>query len=182
MTRNNIEGVRTARYRYRNGEDRFMDRKSLLWAIALAAITPLVYAPTDAWARTTYRWVDDNGNPVLSDRPPEAGTPYTEVEVDSGFRRYPKPATDSPVTESAETAGSADTSISQSAPDVSDSTLSIVEPRPELCAQAKDNIFKLETFPRMRVQEDDGDVRFMSDEERAAQLQSAYAVRDAHCS
>ena len=158
-----------------------MDRKSLLWAIALAVLVPLAYSPPDALAGATYRWVDDNGNPVLSDRPPEAGTPYTEVGVDSGFRRYPKPATDSPATESAETAGSADTSISQSAPKVSDSTLSIVEPRPELCSQAMDNIFKLETFPRMRVQGDDGEVRFMSDEERAAQLATAYEVRDAHC-
>ena len=159
-----------------------MDRKSLIRAIALAALIPLAYSPTNALAGTTYRWVDDNGNPVLSDRPPEAGTPYTEVGVDSGFRRYPKPATDSPAEESPESAGSASTSVSQSAPRASDSTLSIVEPRPELCTQAMDNIFKLETFPRMRVQGEDGEVRFMSDEERAAQLQRAYTVRDANCS
>ena len=181
MTRNNIEGVRTARYRYSNGEDRFMDRKSLLWAIALAAITPLVYAPTDAWAGTTYRWVDDNGNPVLSDRPPETGTAYTEVGVESGFRRYPKPAPENPP-QKITAADSAPSSVtSQSAPSGSSEVVSIIEPKPELCAQAKDNIFKLETFPRMRVQDDDGEVRFMSDDERAAQLKTANTVRDANC-
>lgn len=34
-------------------------------------------------ADTTYRWADDNGNPVLSDRPPAAGTPFTEIGVNA---------------------------------------------------------------------------------------------------
>ena len=56
----------------------------------IAACVALALSQT-ASANTTYRWVDQNGNPVLSDRPPEAGVPYTEVGVDSGFKRYPKP-------------------------------------------------------------------------------------------
>jgi hypothetical protein len=59
--------------------------------------------------------------------------------------------------------------------------IEVVDAQPALCEQAKDNIFKLETLPRIRVQGDDGEVRFMSDEERAQQLQTAQSVRDAHC-
>ena len=56
----------------------------------IAACVALALSQTVS-ANTTYRWVDQNGNPVLSDRPPEAGVPYTEVGVESGFKRYPKP-------------------------------------------------------------------------------------------
>ena len=44
-------------------------------------------------AETTYRWTDDNGNPVLSDRPPAAGTPFTEIGVKTGLRRFPERST-----------------------------------------------------------------------------------------
>ena len=135
-----------------------------------------------AAAGPTYRWVDNNGNPVLSDRPPKAGIPYTEVGVDTGFRRYPKPV----ATETAEPggqapAGSASVSTLASSTGAGANPTTVVEAHPALCEQAKDNIFKLETFPRMRVQDDNGEVRFMSDEERATQLATAYKVRDANC-
>ena len=66
--------------------------------------------------------------------------------------------------------------------DVSESVrVEAVEPQPALCDQARDNIFKLETFARMRVQDDSGEVRFMTDDERASQLSTAYQVRDANC-
>jgi hypothetical protein len=56
-----------------------------------------------------------------------------------------------------------------------------IEKHPELCDQAKDNVFKLETFPRIRVTDDDGTVRFMTDEEREKQLATAREVAAANC-
>ena len=159
-----------------------MDRKPTFLRIAASSVLVLFLQGQPADASPTYRWVDDNGNPVLSDRPPETATPYTEVGVDTGFRRYPKPV----ATETAEPGGQASASstsasLTANATDGQSNRVEVVEAQPALCEQAKDNIFKLETFPRMRVQDDDGEVRFMSDEERATQLATAYKVRDANC-
>ena len=52
---------------------------------------------------------------------------------------------------------------------------------PDLCEQARENIFKFETFARMRMRDETGEVRFISDEERATELAHAYRVRDTHC-
>ena len=159
-----------------------MDRKPTFFNIVTSSILLLLLQRQPVDASTTYRWVDDNGNPVLSDRPPETGTPYTEVGVDTGFRRYPKPI----ATETAESGGQAPTGSASASPLTSPNgaeanPTTVVEAHPALCEPAKDNIFKLETFPRMRVRDDDGEVRFMSDEERATQLATAYKVRDANC-
>lgn len=159
-----------------------MDRKPTFFHIAASSILLLFMQGQPADASSTYRWVDDNGNPVLSDRPPETGIPYTEVGIDTGFRRYPKPVAN----ETGDPAGqaptsSASSSLLASSTDGQSNGMEVVEPQPALCEQAKDNIFKLETFPRMRVRDDDGEVRFMSDEERATQLATAYKVRDANC-
>ena len=159
-----------------------MDRKPTFLRIAAFSMMSLFLQGQPADAGPTYRWVDNNGNPVLSDRPPETGTPYTEVGVDTGLRRYPKPV----ATGTAEPGGqapvdSAPASLAANATVGQSNRAEVVEAQPALCEQAKNNIFKLETFPRMRVQDDDGEVRFMSDEERATQLATAYKVRDANC-
>ena len=159
-----------------------MDRKPTFFYIAASSMMLMFLQGQPADASPTYRWVDDNGNPVLSDRPPEAGIPYTEVGVETGFRRYPKAVS----VETADPGVQAPASGTPSSPvassnDVQANRIEVVDAQPALCEQAKDNIFKLETFPRMRVRDDDGEVRFMSDQERATQLATAYTVRDANC-
>ena len=78
-------------------------------------------------------------------------------------------------------AGASSTDSSSASAASSPTRSGVVSPQPDLCDQAQDNIFKLETFPRMRVQDENGEVRFMTDEERSAQLATAYRVRDANC-
>ena len=159
-----------------------MDRKPTFLHIAASSMLVLCLQGQPAAASPTYRWVDNNGNPVLSDRPPETGIPYTEVGVATGFRRYPKPvATETTEPGGQAPTGSASSSLAASSTGGQANPTEVVEAQPDLCEQAKDNIFKLETFPRMRVRDDDGEVRFMSDEERATQLATAYEVRDANC-
>ena len=149
--------------------------------LSIAACVALTLSQS-ASANTTYRWVDQNGNPVLSDRPPEAGIPYTEVGVDSGFKRYPKPTgMNQPDVNESDGTGASSTDSSSASAASSPTRIEVVSPEPDLCDQAQDNIFKLETFPRMRVQDENGEVRFMTDEERSAQLATAYRVRDANC-
>ena len=149
-------------------------------SLSLSLFLSLFLAATSI-ADTTYRWTDDNGNPVLSDRPPAAGTPYTEVGVNTGLRRYSKPTS----IDEEKTSDAAPTSVPVNAMrDASEGNANsqqMVQAEPALCGQARDNIFKLETFAQMRVQDEDGTVRFMTDEERSEQLATAYRVRDANC-
>lgn len=158
-----------------------MDRKPAFICSTIASAICVLSLAMPASASTTYRWVDQNGNPVLSDRPPEAGVPYTEVGVDTGIRRYPKPVAPETVASDDLATASSSTPTSQTSEKETANTTVVVEAYPELCERARDNIFKLETFPRMRVRDDSGEVRFMSDEERAEQLATAYEVRDANC-
>jgi hypothetical protein len=136
---------------------------------ALAGISP-------AMARDKmFRWIDANGTPVLSDRPPPAGTAYTLVDPlnqnSQSLRRRP------------------DTSGEQPAPSSVQSAISptfagarvVIEKKPELCERARDNIFKLETFPRIRATDADGTVRFLTERERAERLNTARAVEQANC-
>lgn len=158
-----------------------MDRKPAFIRSIVAPAIGFLLVAMPVSAGTTYRWVDQNGNPVLSDRPPEAGIPYTEVGVDTGIRRYPKPVAPETVAPDDMATASSSTPTSQNSEKETSHTTLVVEAYPELCERARDNIFKLETFPRMRVRGDSGEVRFMSDEERAEQLATAYEVRDANC-
>ena len=133
-------------------------------------------------ASATYRWLDENGNPVLSDRPPPAGTPYTELDSSSGFGRPPQSAlqdqdeVSSPVPDNGRP-------VPQSAsayPTANDGDHA-PERKPAVCEQAKTNILKLESLPRIRVEGASGEVRFMTEKERTAQLDIAYRARDLHC-
>jgi len=121
-----------------------MDRKPAFICNTIApAICGLLLAMPVS-ASTTYRWVDQNGNPVLSDRPPEAGVPYTEVGVDTGFRRYPKPAAPETVAPDDAATASSNTPASNNPEKNTANTTVVVEAYPELCERARDNIFKLE--------------------------------------
>jgi len=55
-----------------------MDRKPTFLQITASSMLVLCLQGQLAAASPTYRWVDGNGNPVLSDRPPPTGTPYGE--------------------------------------------------------------------------------------------------------
>lgn len=152
-------------------------RNSLIRAFALLGL--FSFGDAALAAEKLYRWNDANGNPVVSDRPPPAGTPYTTLNpakygVGTAAKRALR---EEPVTASAPRASG----IAEAEKALADGKNVEIEKNPQLCAQARDNIFKLETFPRMRVTDDDGTVRFMTDEERAQQLATAKEVAAANC-
>ena len=147
-------------------------------AIALLSASCALVATTTS-AGTVYRWTDAQGNAVMSDRPPPAGTVYTTLNGSKYGASVNAPSNPNAVSPPAETTASSPNSAPPAASDGNREV--VIEKRPELCEQAKDNIFKLETFPRMRVTGDDGEVRFMTDEERASQLATAKKVAESNC-
>jgi hypothetical protein len=136
-----------------------------------------------SFAGDLYRWNDGNGNPVMSDRPPSAGTPYTVINVG----RYGATTNVvSPVANPMSNPVSDGTKPEDSKDGGSIGNREVaatvrIEKHPELCAQAKGAIFQLETFPRVRVTDDSGEVRFMTDTERTEKLNRAREVEAANC-
>ena len=103
-----------------------------------------------------YRWQDANGNPAISDRPPPPGTPFVKIDD----RRF---GMKNQWSQSSTSNSSDNTSTSQAAATVNlnanaSQSRIIVNKQRTLCQQAKDNIFKLETFARIRVTDTDGAV------------------------
>lgn len=121
-----------------------------------------------------YRWIDDKGDPVHSDRPPPSGTPYEVVSskttqvrrVDEGSERSP--------------GGTASTSTGESRAR-SYLTQQPIPKDPARCQQARDNLATLETAPRIRMQDENGEFYFISDEERDMHKATAQANIDAYC-
>jgi len=159
-------------------------RSAGLLALALTGLVATATAPTQA--ATLYRWNDASGSPVVSDRPPPPGTPYTTLDG----RRYgtsgtlQAPATSERQTESdseSRVGTSANTSITSTGGDTQVTGTVTVEKNQGLCEQAKKNVFNLETFPRIRTTDPDGTIRFMSEEEISSQLSVAREAVSSHC-
>ncbi len=143
-------------------------------AIGIILIAALAGASPAMARDKMFRWIDANGTPVLSDRPPPAGTAYTLVDPlnqnSQSLRRRPEPSNESSAS-----------SLQATATPTFAGAQVVIEKKPELCERARDNIFKLETFPRIRATDADGTVRFLTDQERAERLNTARAVEQANC-
>ena len=149
-------------------------------SLSLSLFLSLFLAATSI-ADTTYRWTDDNGNPVLSDRPPAAGTPFTEIGAKTGLRRFSRTIHISPTHDNHAPVLPASATTMANAPANTAEDARVTHGNPDLCEQARENIFKFETFARMRMRDETGEVRFISNEERAKELAHAYRVRDTYC-
>ena len=158
-----------------------MKQRTLL-RYGLYVMLMLVGLIAQSAAGTTYQWMDANGNPVLSDRPPPAGKAYVEVDSSNGFIRRPKPVIqDQPDVIGPASEVSAPASDSTADNPTASVAAGHIGRQPAVCEQAQDNILKLETLPRVRLVDEHGDVRFMTEDERTAQLAITYQSRDLHC-
>ena len=156
-----------------------MDRKPPFLHIVASSMLVLILQEQPADASPTYRWVDDNGNPVLSDRPPPTGTPYTEIEIKTGMKRYAKPATAAPETSSllAEPITPQGTAVAVA--DVNQSALPSASEAE--CAALHADIEKLKHYPRIIVRDDVGEEHLLSREERVTRLEEALAFSEKFC-
>ena len=146
-------------------------RSAIMLAMAMAFLGAAALAGNEL-----YRWQDDRGNQVNSDRPPPAGIPYEVISTDSGLVRrvnvadpLSKPEQEAPPEESA-AADNAETPASQP-----------VKKNPKYCEQAKQNLQTLETAPRVRMRDEDGEYRYLTDDERAGQIRRARDTINVHC-
>lgn len=142
---------------------------SLFTAIAVMGFSNLSAASGNDY----YRWVDDRGNPVHSDRPPPMGTPYEVVSTGSKLVRQVDasegavPATTEP------TVGNEFEQVNKNK--------TPIKKNPEQCKRARDNLETLNTKVRIQIRNDQGEIRPLSDEEKEEQRKQATDAISVHC-
>ena len=124
--------------------------------------------------KTYYRWLDERGNPVHSDRPPPTGTDYEVVETGSSFVR--------------EVPGNAGAVPAETTPRVGNEfntvdkqEMEVVKRNPEICERAQSNLETLNSTARVRIRGDDGQFRYLTEEEIESQRQKARDAVTVHC-
>jgi hypothetical protein len=145
-------------------------RTCILCSLAIALGSISLSASAD---KVYYRWKDDRGNPVHSDRPPPAGIDYEVVSTGSNLKR-----------DVSATEGAVPPEIEPRVGNEFEQTrtgLPTVEKNPEFCRRAQQNLESLDTAPRIRVRDDQGEYRYLSDEERAAERKKALDAIRVHC-
>lgn len=122
---------------------------------------------------TYYRWQDERGNPVHSDRPPPVGTPYEVISTQSTLTRQVSaeegavPATTEPT-------------VSNDFEPV-DTGRGPVKKNPEQCKIAQENLRTLNTKVRIQIRDAQGDLRPLSEEEKELQRKQAMDAIAVHC-
>lgn len=125
-------------------------------------------------AQTYYRWLDDRGNPVHSDRPPPQGTDYEVISTQSGLKRV-VPGDQGAVPREVVPSSGNDFEPVARDPDAK------AHNSPEICATARKNLEMLNSSARIRVRDDQGEVKYLSAEEREAKREENLSLIDRHC-
>ncbi|MEJ2533643.1 MAG: DUF4124 domain-containing protein, partial [Halioglobus sp.] len=138
-------------------------RSVLQPCIGAAAALLLAVSSLPASSETYYRWVNERGYPVHSDRPPPAGTEYEVVSTGSKLKRQVEAQEGAVPPEVEPRVGNEFEPVNTA------KQPAVMEKNPEYCKRARANLEALNNFARITVTDDNGDIRFLNDEERAAQ-------------
>ena len=123
-----------------------------------------------------YRWTDVNGNQHHSDRPPPSGYDYEFVSTESGLRRQviasdAEEGTAPPQTWEEPEAPEPNVAEQQAA----------VEKNPAYCDQARANLDTLNSKARIRLRNPDGEITYLSGEQKEVERQKALDMISIHC-
>jgi hypothetical protein len=138
--------------------------------ILAALLLPLSGASA---GETLYRWLDDRGNPVNSDRPPPKGVEYEVISTSSSMVRKVESDEGAVPLEVKSTASNDFEEVNTSTPRI--------EKNPEFCQRAQDNLTQLDTHARIRLRNEEGEIRYLDEEEKAAERQKALDAIEAFC-
>jgi len=120
-----------------------------------------------------YRWTDKWGNPVHSDRPPPKGIDYEVVASGTSLVRKVNSAV-GVVPARIEPSIGNDFEQVETRPDP-------VKKNPEICERARENLTTLNTYARIRIRDDQGEYRYIDEEEKEEQRNEARSLIAVHC-
>ena len=147
-----------------------MIRSPLPTVLAVAA---LLLGTLSAQAETYYRWTDENGRPVHSDRPPPKGIDYEVVRTGTGLKRAVG-------SEEGAVPRTVEPTESNNFEPMTISKMKI-EKNPEYCARARENLEVLNAKVRIQMKDENGEVYYLSDEDREFQKKRAIETIEVHC-
>lgn len=147
--------------------------QGFLVVVAATWLAAASFTAGAASGTTYYRWQDERGNPVHSDRPPPKGTPYEVISTRSTLVRQVAPD------EGAVPATTEPTVTNDFEP--VDSKKEAVKKNPEQCKRAQENLQTLNTKVRIQIRNDQGELRPLSPEEKEAQRKQAIDTIAVHC-
>lgn len=160
---------------------------ALAIAAALLMLMAFALGPGAHGADKYYRWKDERGRMVVSDRPPTGdAVDYEVVSMGSTtlVRRAP-PGEEALAPEREATPGAPPgpaVAPGSQGGDTPQETMEVITRDPEICAQAQTNLKTLNTSARIRMRDrDTGEPRFISEEEREIQRQKAQDTINVHC-
>jgi hypothetical protein len=139
----------------------------LLWV--LAGVSLAGYADTNY-----YRWIDNRGNPVHSDRPPPQGIDYEVVSTQSTFTRAVAAEEGAVPAEVTPRVGNEFTPE-----DSSEAARS--KKNDELCQRARSNLEALTTSDIVNIRNNEGEVQQLNPQELQVQRATAKAQIEVYC-
>ena len=126
----------------------------------------------DVHASTHYRWENERGQPIYSDRPPPKGVDYEVISSDSNFKRTVSGEEGAVPLQTDPTPGSPFNQVN---------TERKTKKNPEMCQRAKTNLEALNSSDRVKIRNSQGEIRMLTSEEMEVERQTAKAQVDVYC-
>ena len=150
--------------------------KQVITSCLLAASCLTLISSPVAAGNNYYRWVNERGNVVHSDRPPPQGIDYEIVDTISYQARQ---------VEVDEAVADPEATAAQSPQPAEAPVIPKLQPEvvkdPAKCEAGRTNLAKLDSTARIRMKNDEGDMYFLSAEQKEGQRQKALKTIEVHC-
>ena len=121
-----------------------------------------------------YRWLDNRGDPVYSDRPPPKGIDYEVVSAGSSLKRVVSAEEGAVPPETEPRVGNEFNQVDGAAG-------TRTKKNSELCQRAKTNLEALSSSAKVKVRNEQGEVRYLNPEEMEIERQTAQAQVSVYC-
>lgn len=125
-------------------------------------------------ADTYYRWTNERGHPVHSDRPPSNGVNYEVVSSRSGMKRVVSGEQGAVPMEVTSRTGNEFTPVPSK-------TASTSAKNPGLCASARNNLQTIQNNARVQIRDDQGGMKYINDEERLELMNKNKSLISQYC-
>jgi hypothetical protein len=158
-----------------NNEGETSVKRALLTCVLIATTTILALTGLATSAgEVHYRWIDDRGRPVHSDRPPPKGVDYEVISTGSSLVR---------AVEADEGAVPLEITprVGNDFEQVDTKKVAKIEKNLEYCKRAQENLQTLNSSARIRLRNDQGEYRYIDEEEKEIQRQNAMDTIAVHC-
>lgn len=140
------------------------------YSLTLIALLTGLLAAVPAGAKTFYKWVDENGATHYSER-----KPHDQQAEAVSIRGGRTTSTETP----ADTAG--EEAEEEAAPQAQAQAQPASRKDPDRCQRARQNIQTLNNNARVRVQDDNGEYRYLSEEEKQQQMADSQQIASESC-